>query len=108
MKGIFKQHSRDNCEHHIYNCFESLAKQYNIPEEDWKTRAKTCYHRVEEEIDDMECDCSIEDYDSWELVDQLETDGFVCLEAMSIREMEKVEAFIEKMRENPYGKMIII
>lgn len=69
-------------------------------------------NEIYEAIQEVEDECEsiqLEDFEDWEIEKYLTLKGYYLIEnCPSLKERYKIEAFMEKLRNDPYGPMIIM
>lgn len=106
-----KGNAFENCKVYIEKEFKNLCKERGLIYDSFNEFIENLLEHIEVEIDSIEeseCDCSLDDYHNWELTDRLKDEGYVIINAPSLKERYKIEAFMEKLKNDPYGPMIIL
>lgn len=92
----------------ISKIFEQISKNLGVDEEFLEEYEEQVISEGIEAIDDVEIVMELDEFDEEDIEEHLKECGYFVIKCHSINEQYKIEAFLQKLKNDPYGPMIIL
>ncbi len=98
-----------SCENLIENKMEEICTKFDIPKDEIARYFSDLIVDIKYEIENIEAEeVLLEDFDEEDMEEFLSERGYFIMKTNSLKIDEKVQAFLEKLKNDPYGPMIIL